>query len=230
MCRLLSCLVIVACLSGCSVSTEDIDLVKPDTVHQSYTVAYNVSTNTASLSARFRFGDSWGTNLRLVKGAKVQVNGAPLREVNLLGVHYSLDERGVQPEYVFEFTTPEGATYTNRVALREVHWAERTPTEWSRGQEMIIPFQGPPVQSGEEVFLEVIQQSANKPAVIEKFAVAFGANQLVLDGKQLRAYQDGEATIHWVRDRSAKVQEGTSRGGEIRAYWSSGTRKVVIVP
>ena len=236
---------------GCFQSGANVDSrhVNAAAVHQSYEVLYDAAGGRTHHFARFRVG-AGGTNLVLTPPAGVSANGQPLGERDgmllagtLPGKHYTGTAVGFQPDHDFQFTGPDGKTYSNRTRVERIDHHPAQPVELSRAANHEVRFAGPPLRAGETAVLVLNSDvpappappappagAAAPPAVrtATAHANAAGATSVVL-AAALARMPDGAARMQWTREWKQPLLSDTGGGGEIVAIYKSKQLAVTLV-
>ncbi len=148
-------------------------------------------------------------------------------------------------EFAFLFADAEGIEIENRFELPHADWPADTPDMLSRSGVHHFPFVGPPLGNEEEIYLNIISDSA-KPGELPRpapdaleaeisprrtklgRATEVGATGVDLETSVLTELGNGPVTMQWTRIARRKLQNATPAGGAFRGQYFSRSRQFTL--
>lgn len=218
-------------LSACSVDTVSSQDVSTQSIHQSYSVEYDVATNATTVWAQFRVGGFSGTTVSLKSPARVAANGQTLREHNFLGTFYSRSFAGYVSSVVLDWTGDDEHTHSNAISYKPVAITQAATTV-----DLLQAYQisvSAPELMGSDTVEARIRQEQNRNGYNESIVVnaVFSPqlNQLTFPASELARLQEGQAVLEVSRSRWQSLVEGTREGGGISATYRARSLELTLV-
>jgi len=211
-------IVALALPTGCSLETEDVHTVHQKRVHQTYSVDFREESNLTEFVARFRFGGTSGTNLRLGGKSSVLVNGKPMELHDFLGANYRTSQKGISATTTFDFVDADGRTYKNAGTLLAVALDPASvPVKHSKKAPLSIRWTGAPLRKAEWVEAQVLSL---KKATI--FVTAVG-DTVTIPATEMDQFSVGAAAVKLRRQNSVELRDGNEVGGIFRTTYETKT-------
>lgn len=215
-----SILIIVFLIVSCkSNETSDSDKVVQTEIYQTYSVYYDASSQTQSISASFRFGGNNGTTLRLVKNSKVSWNSQEMHEESSIfsGTYYEIKKVGdVIPENKFLYIDNDEKNYQNIIPLLKAE-PLLEGNVLSKQNDNTINWVGLPSTANDEVKI-IVKDSLKEYYFYPKIK---GTSNMVIKGSELKDVVIGNANLQIRRTVTSSLQNGNAIGGEIYSEYLS---------
>lgn len=193
-------------------------------VYQTLEMTYDPNVDQTIFSAQFSKKKESGKLLKLDGSSSITVNG---QTMDFLGAGYNLKMDGSIDTGVFVYTDNDGKTYTNMVtAVPEISNGlvyninkNNASVDWSFG--------GGPIQSGEEVSVEIVSQS-NAGSSSRSTSTEVGATSLAMTSSELENLVVGFANATTIRSKKNEKGNFTAAGGQIISSSKSITTTVNV--
>lgn len=180
-------------------------------VFQRLQMTYDADENKTIFSAQFSRKKENGKVLKLDGGSSVTVNG---QSMEFLGVAYSLKLDGLIDTGVFVYTDNDGKSYTNVVTAIGGISNGSTYNIYKTNSQNEWTFGGNPIQTGEEVSVEFVNQS-NAGSSARSRSTAEGATSIIITSYDLENLELGYATATTIRTKSIETGNFSAAGGLI---------------
>ncbi len=212
--------------AGCfSQPSEDSSEVDQDRIHVGYRVSYDGDTNQTTVAARFRFGNTFGTPLRLDTPASIHFNDDSMTYHEFLD-EYQRDYKGVPSDGAFHYIDNANHHYDNTVI-----WPKRIelPTNITilRNQDHVLSFGPDALIAGEQAEVSIESQvEPGKSAFASEYHV--GKNTITLQKYQLEQLPQGAATLKVKRTLSSPAEHQSGAGSDMDVIYQHATITVTI--
>lgn len=223
--------ILLGAFAGCSIQNESASSVRPDVIHQTYSVTYDGATKKTTVIARFRIAEVSGKSLRLDGLAKVAHSAYEMKEVNSsdLGIHYEGSGDGFLADHTIEYIDTHGKVLKNAARLVSIEFAADAPVKICRSTLDTFPFVGAPLDAAES-FRLVVNPPHQSQDFINPYALPGSKEISVNQNNDLAKFADGDINLQLERSRIMQLQQATSRGGSMTATYRSSPRKVTVGP
>lgn len=196
--------------------------VNQDRIKTDYYVSYNDNDEETEASAQFWFGS---TPLKITSPAQILAEDVSLKKRDILGfVDYGKTFGEYLPSVTFEYIDHDARTFTNTASVPVEIQLPSSLTSISRSEDLVITWEGEPVQAGESVLLEIIDGDAYWTDSNSNV----GSNSFFLAANSLDAEFDGTLKLKITRSKEYELQE-YPRGGQITGSYVSKKITVEIV-
>ncbi len=235
--------IVCACGSVDTISDSDLNPeaaegTRPDgmdsKVYGSYLVTVDGKSQNYEARVTLRVGGATGTGIKLTAPNRIELDGAAMglqdtssNSIKVFPSSYWLSKpaAGAQSTAVFKWF--QGSkVFTNSMKL-----AGSVATSLSdnftvpRDADLVIPFTGPALQSGERVVVRIWSESRNDPDEAEPISPGYW-RQVVMTGQEARmsasevnAFDRGAATLSISRELESPVAQGHGAGGRMQSSY-----------
>lgn len=229
--------------SGCSIgSTDSImsDKVAQSEVWQSYSVSYQEVDAKLISDATFRVGGVTGTTMDLTSNSSVTSNiGAMNRFTGRsTGTYYKGERREtLNPSqfpqtYSWTYRNNDGKIYRNSITMESIGLPDfKAGEQVSRSKDVKIRWNGKPLQADESVTVIISWfDSVTKPnSTVIEVNNTVGTDSVVIATTRLTPLDTGMYKVQFKRTKTLSVQEGTGKGGLMRAEYTGAFVKIELI-
>jgi hypothetical protein len=213
-------------LFSCASENKKSDKINSEDVYQSYSINYDGEI--AYIKAEFRIGAYWnrletektgGEAVELVGPANVTFNGEKMNTDNSMftGAYYSLKKEGVlNGDVTWVWTDNAGKKYTNTAQVNPIKLNE---VSCSLNEDMIVTWEGLPVQENETVNVTVEGSVNDKRVKTSEFTSKIGATSVSFSPEELKQYSGEAISVEITRKALVPVSNGTKEGGVMSIYY-----------
>jgi len=220
--------VLLGSATGCNCRSELASTVKPNDIHQRFTIHFDGAANTTNVVARFVHGKGNHISITLDGAAKVTHNKFALSHAGFTGSHYTGSSAGYLADHTFRYTDINGKAYINSVHLPSVDFAADAPTTISRGKGVRIPFTASPI--GERESVRFLYTQDGQRGELNLWSSRKDESSITLSTEDLRSLKDDPASIQLQRIGGADLKQATEKGGHATLQYETKPREVTIVP
>lgn len=208
---------------GCSMDTVGSNDVRPEAIHQDYSLHYRESNNATSMSAQFRVGGSTGTTVELEPPSQLSMNGATPKKSGLFGTSYSLAHSGPIAHGQFDYRDSYGQLYTNSVTLKSL-MVHTNLMPAMLGANYYVPISTYPMEPGDSISAvlkqEFVENGVTRYVFVEGVYQA-SPSQVVFSAYDLSRLRAGVAQLELARVHRRSLDAAAPRGGgEISSQYS----------
>jgi hypothetical protein len=217
-----SCLVVGGLFAvlntACSMETVGSQDVKPEVIHQDYSVTYREANGSTEYTAQFRVGGWSGTTVELQSPANLKINGQSPGKSTVFGTMYESSTAGFVPSTTFEYTAADGKVSSNSISIDRVTLGAVSPM-LTLNQSFVVPATAPGLSAGETITAEITQAGGDNQTtmVVGSFDPARG--QISFSLSDLNRLRNGSATLQVYRTKTLSLTQATSEGGTISANY-----------
>ncbi|MBX9852014.1 MAG: hypothetical protein K2X86_09675 [Cytophagaceae bacterium] len=215
-------------LSACAGESQKSEKVEVNSIYQKHKVSSSGSG--LSLVSEFHTNAKWdrletekfGDHIELSPPAQLTFNGKPFNKDNSVftGAEYSLNISEFPEEMVWEWTDNNGKKYTNKAKMTPIKLKDKIFTP-GRNQDLIIEWEGAPVQQDEKVMVTIEGDINGKSETDTKSTSTVGDTYISFGYEMIKQY-DGNLSVEISRQGNIPVQEGTEAGGNIMWRYDGG--------
>ncbi|NJL15378.1 MAG: hypothetical protein HC913_21830 [Microscillaceae bacterium] len=191
---------------------EDIAGVDQDRVYVIYELYYDANFDKTFAKAYFRFGNEFGTQLKLSGTSQVTFDGGVMIERNVLNLtYYEREFAGLKSSGNFAWIDLNGNEYTNSVTITNAIEYPANFTSINKNAAFTFIWQGAALAAGEKVFLGINGSDEADARLFTEEGV--GATEMVLPVNQLQQLPTGNVSMILNRKRFGEASQVTSAGG-----------------
>lgn len=227
--KTIALLLITLALTGCGAGEESND-VNQDRIYTDYELFYNANDDVTHAIARFRFGNAFGTILRLSgsEGASVTFNGDTLTYSSIWGGHHREYAGNTVTGGTFVYTDIDNNVYTNTVPSGDdIEFPSGFDTI-DKNNTQILAWVGSALQPADQVGIFIgTSWTWGHDALF--YTDVDNAISIDLGITQKQNLVAGPAIAFMDRWNAVDVAEGTSEGGRIRYKYRASNVGVNVI-
>jgi|JI8StandDraft_2_1071088.scaffolds.fasta_scaffold00731_20 hypothetical protein len=205
-------ILLMASLLWSCTPAEDAASVDQNRVYVIYELYYDANFDKTFAKAYFRFGNEFGTQLKLTGNSQVTFDGGTMVEKNVLNLtYYEREFAGFKNTGNFVWKDVNGKEYTNTVTITNAIEYPTNFTSLSKNSAFTFTWQGNALVQGETVYLGINGQAEGDARLFSQTGV--GATQMILPVNQLQQLPNGSVSMILNRKNFGTASQVTGAGG-----------------
>jgi hypothetical protein len=205
-----------------SCKEEESISVDQDRIYAKYWISATEGETTSAF-AKFNFGNSLGTPLKLSEGSDVYFNDQRLDFNDALNL-YSIHDLGVLSG-TFRFVDLNGDSFINEISLNTIS-LDPNISVIDLDTTFVYSWVGLPLQEDETIELRLTAENSESTTVSTN---EVNATSIIIDPSMLSKYQDlDELKIRLIRRYKPQLMERSGAGGNLSSRYESLSKELLI--